>query len=604
MRWGDPLIDFPRILYASWRLSEGDQLYKDVIGQYGPLAYLAGGAGFRIFGVGINTMIGMNIVVAAVAVFLLRAIFRELGGRLMGWLAATVFINVFVFQNHFLIANYNFIAPYSAQATYGFVGLLLVLWGVLRNLATRRGVWLALAGFGLAVAYLDKPELIFAAVGTIAIFLALQILYLLRQSNVRQAGSWLARSLAWLGGGFLTLWLPVFGYFLVHGDWAYAWDATSRALSIVTNERVLTNVEASPLMLSFFGFDDPWGNFLDQLYSALILGVGCVIITWSARKWVRARAGSFAWAVWLLLALTPLLAAIAIYPDQDFWTDAGEAFAYPVFLATACYTWGCLRALWRRQGDLAQAMRLTVTGVAASLMLARIILNVRFGHFGFFMMPLTICFWLQVMVVEVARPVAGQQRTNWLAPAVSIAITFLGTAALAQLSYINYQAMTYEVGSGRDRFYTCPPTIFSNGWQLKAMLTGKKLAAPEAKLVAVLPGGVAVNYHLRVRSPFANLEVFPIAITATAAQRTLNALEANPPDLVMLYARDLSENGARYFGADRASGRDVLLWVSRNYQVGGYAGDSPFSITGHMVDFLIPNNQKLPPLKIVPVDQQ
>ena len=39
--WPDPLIDFGQQLYVSWRLAEGDALYRDVAYLYGPALALA-----------------------------------------------------------------------------------------------------------------------------------------------------------------------------------------------------------------------------------------------------------------------------------------------------------------------------------------------------------------------------------------------------------------------------------------------------------------------------------------------------------------------------------------------------------------------------------
>ena len=87
LRWMDPLIDFPKDLYLAWRVSEGDLLFRDVTTWYGPLPQLTEGAGFRLFGAGIDTIVWMNIALTAAVVIMLRNIFRALGNRLSGWLA-------------------------------------------------------------------------------------------------------------------------------------------------------------------------------------------------------------------------------------------------------------------------------------------------------------------------------------------------------------------------------------------------------------------------------------------------------------------------------------------------------------------------------------
>jgi len=213
LRWMDPLIDFPRSLYVAWRLSEGDLLYDRVMSWYGPLPHLVEAAGFRIFGVGIDTVAWINVAVTALVVWLIRAIFGELGNRWSGWLCTVVFICVFAFAHYGIVANYNFMGPYAAQATYGFAGVLLVVWGLLRHLRSARKAWFGVLGLGLAVAFLDKPEPLLAAVGVITIYLTASFL---RQARFRPpatewriACKWLAQSGGWLAGGFLCLWIPI-----------------------------------------------------------------------------------------------------------------------------------------------------------------------------------------------------------------------------------------------------------------------------------------------------------------------------------------------------------------------------------------------------------
>lgn len=129
LRWLDPLIDFPDTLYFAWRLSEGDLLYKNLATWYGPLPHLVEAAGFRLFGVGLDTVVWMNIALTVGVLLLVRNLVGALGNRLTVWLSSVVFVVVFAFNHDTVAGNFNFITPYAAQATYGFAGLLLVLWG-------------------------------------------------------------------------------------------------------------------------------------------------------------------------------------------------------------------------------------------------------------------------------------------------------------------------------------------------------------------------------------------------------------------------------------------------------------------------------------------
>jgi hypothetical protein len=287
---------------------------------------------------------------------------------------------------------------------------------------------------------------------------------------------------------------------------------------------------------------------------------------------------------------------------MSFWLYAEKAFVFPVGLVAAGCLAGSCRAAWRGQADFNRFLGLAVVGVAASVMLARMILNARLNHFGFFMMPLAVCFGAHWLVVEWPRPVPGQVRANYLAPGAFAVVIALASLQLAWLSMDNYDQKTYELGEGRDHFYAYVPALNNNSWMLRTMLKAGRSVVPDAKSLAVFPGGVAVNYHLRLRSPLSNLEVFPLAITATAAQRTLRELAADPPDMVLLYARDLSENGALFFGADKASGQDIIYWLRAHYKIVGVGGHSPYSFTHHGVDLLIPVDAPNPGIQTLSVD--
>lgn len=599
MRWGDPLIDFPRMLYAAWRLSEGDLLYQDVDGQYGPLAYLVSGAGFRIFGVGLNTIVWMDIVIMLGVILLLRAIFRKLGGRFMAWLASMIFISLFAFNNFYLMGNYNFITPYSLQATYAFAGLLVMLWALLNHQSAGHWRWWVVAGVGFAIVYLDKPDVLLAALGTLAVYLALQFLHQARTFDRSRNWLWFRQMFLGLAAGFLLVWLPVLAYFFYQGGWSYALYATNHEIFTLTNTRVIKNIQISPMMLRFSGFDDAWANFIEEFVTGAVLAIGSVVIICTGRQWSRMQSRTKGWLIWFLLAMIPVGVALYVFPQVGLWIDSGEAFVFPVAGAAVFFITRCAYLAWRGESGFDAALALAVVGTAASLMLTRVILNAQIPHFGFFMMPLAICYWISLVISLSVSPAPDRQRVNWLSPAAVLTILILGTIHLNLISWGQYSLRTYAVGEGRDRFYTYPPSILMSGWQLDSMIRVCRQVVPNAKLVAVLPGGIAVNYHLRIRTPFKKMEVFPIAVTAADSLRVLGSLMEHPPDAVLLYSRDLSENGAFFFGADKASGRNVIDWLKQHYYIAAYAGRSPSSATLHAMDLLLPKTVPPPPERVI-----
>jgi len=596
LRWSDPLIDFPRDLYIAWRLSEGDLLYQKISNWYGPLANLIEGAGFRIFGVGMDTMVWMNIALTVVVLLLLRGIFGLIGNRFMVWLSSIIFVLVIMVGHYTPMAGYNFITPYVAQSTYSFLGLLLVLWGLLKHLKSGRPIWLGVAGLGFAVAYLDKPEAVLAALGASGIYFLAQTVRAARQGGPMAGWRSLRKFLGWFGGGFMGLWLVVFAYFCLKGGFAYAMRATNFVVVFLLDDSVRHAVATLPFFQRLIGFDAPLNNFLLQLKMGGGLVFASAILIAAGWAWARARLFGMAWWIWLLVMAGVTLAAPRLFVSMH--EDFARSFVFPVCLTAAGYSTVSLWMAWRSNTEFSRILGLALVGVAASLMLVRMLLNARFIYYGFYMMPLALLFWFQLMVVEAPRSMAGQGLVRWPMAAVFSAVLLSLAAFLGKNNVEVYARKTYPVGEGRDRFYTVRPEAFLVGLEVNFMVGCFHKFTPNAKTLVAFPEGIAVNYLLRVPTPLSELEFRPVALSYVGAQHVIEELKANPPDAVFLFAADLSESDVPYFGADEASGRGIVLWLNENYSRELYFGQSPLSITGDGIDMLVPKivGDKRPPL--------
>jgi len=611
LRWSDPLIDFPRDLYLAWRLSEGDLLYQKVANWYGPLANLVQGAGFRIFGVGLDTMVWMNIVLTIVSLLLLRAIFGALGNRLSVWLGSLVFLGVFAFNNFSDIANYNFMTPYVAQSTYSLLGLLLVLWGLLRHLKSGTPVWLGVAGFGFAVAYLDKPEATLAAAGVILFYFLAQTVNAVRQQQ--SAASWLRRGLVWLAGGFLALWAPVLGYFWVRGGFVFSLGAANRVLVTMLDPVFREVALNDPIMRYYMGMDHPWGNFLVELKSGALLTAACGTMALGA--WLGNRRAVFSplWGLGMIAVIASAVLGGWLGMQNAEWRDIGPALVLPVILTTcAAAGWSLRAARCGNQSVFPRALGLAVVGGAASLMLVRMILRPMFSHYGFFMMPLAAWFCIHMMTVEAPRFAAHlrEVRVNWLLP-VSFSLWVLFAVNETVRHDLEIFAMkTYKIGEGRDHFYTFLPEQSEDGsvFRMTGLMMDKieyayRHKTPGAKSLVVFPEGIAVNYHLRVPSPLAEMEFNPAALAYAGQEHILRELQDNPPEVVGFFPREFSEFGLKYFGSDDASGRSIMLWLNAHYNLTAVGGKTPSSITGHVLDLAVPKKEGDKPYPILPAGQ-
>jgi len=601
LRWMDPMIDFPRDLYLAWRVSEGDLLYKNVANWYGPLAQLIQGTAFKLFGVGIDTTIWTNIALTAVVVILLRDLFRTMGNRWSGWLAAVVFLAVFAFGNYTPLANYNFIAPYVAQSTYCFAGLVVVLWSLIHHLKSERLGWLGVAGLGLAMTYLDKPEALLAAMGSLGIYFLVRFVRAARlqapvtdwRAGVRSLGP----LVLWLTGGFFGLAFPVFLYFLIRGGLRYTILATDYVPYTVLATRFRHTVLAEHSQLGFSGFDQPWNHFVRQSLAGLALVAICGVMMVAARAWSRAPKYSVGW--WWLPAVVVAMDGLGWWLASDLaeqWFKIGTALVFPVIIAAVCAVGWSLREAWTSRNDWARPLGLSVVGVAGALMMARMVLNGRIYHFGFFMMPLATLWLVHLMVIEAGRPARDGLRANHLLPVAFSALVLVAAVTLMQTSFQHYAVKNLEIGEGRDHFYTYDTEVIYNGQMLKDLLKAFKRATPQAQTLAVFPEGIAVNYHLRIRSPLAEVDFHPPALAYAGPAHVLGELETHPPESVILFAQDFSEFDLPYFGANEASGRNILFWINDHYwlaAVGGHSSQATTSIVHDMVDVLKPRTPEI-----------
>jgi len=81
-----------------------------------------------------------------------------------------------------------------------------------------------------------------------------------------------------------------------------------------------------------------------------------------------------------------------------------------------------------------------------------------------------------------------------------------------------------------------------------------------------MPEGVMLNYLLRRHSPLRVVTLMPPELMAFGENKILASLVSNPPDVVVLIERDVTEYGYPHFGADRRYGLEIVRWVNEHYE--------------------------------------
>jgi hypothetical protein len=547
-KWPDELIDFGRELYTPWRLAQGAVLYRDVDGIYGPLSQHFNAALFSLFGPGMMVLVIANLAIFSATLLALYVLFRRAWGRAAAFVAGSIFIAVFGFSQLVSCGNYNFATPYAHEVTHGFLVSLLLVIALSRWVAkTTLGRGL-LAGGLLGLVLVLKPEFILAD-GLIT-FAAVVLSW-------RQRGRVDLHSVIAVSVGALLPTVLFAGYFSLRLPPGDALAAACRAwLNVVST----TNFTGDVSQAAVSGLDQPWTNFKEHLIATLWAVLVLAILALGTRA-----AGSVPakWQRWTI--------AVALLAGMG-WVGSTQVKLIPVgrcLLGLALlYAMAKIHALKDpvKPGKRMQpeSLRLLVALLAAALM-ARMVLNGRIYHYGFFQAALAGVLVPAVLIGEVPSWIQAQK---W-AQVVIMAGTLLlvGPVVIETVSESNdlLRQKTMPVGEGPDMFYAFAPEVWPGG-ELVEMIARELRKQPEGQTLLVLPEGTMINYLARKPSPVAPVLFFSATIRDGREEQIVRQLEQRPPDWVALISRDLREFGINRYGEGPGAGEQLVQWVGANYE--------------------------------------
>ena len=566
-KWPDPLVDFGRELYVPWRLSHGALLYRDVADIYGPLSQYANAGLFRLFGPGIMVLVTANLAVFAAILISLHVIFRRAWGAAAALAAAAVFVSVFGFSQFLTIGNYNYATPYSHEATHGLLVCLLlviVLGRWLEEATVRRS---ALAGLLLGLTIVLKPEVMLGAAAVTAAAVALRL-----RARQRVGPGAIA---AWAAGAAL----PTAGfaaYFATQVSWGAALGMAGRGWLDIAGGAGFSHL---PLQGVFLGTDRPWANLLAQaeatgLALLLIGGLGAV-----ARRADRTPRPGLRWLLGGALAAALLWLACT----QIVWLNIGRCLLGLTLVYIACTANRFRRGTGFQPVDAHEhgleahatsaTSRLLIAVLAAALM-ARMFLNGRIYHYGFFEAALAGAMVPAILIGELPARLRVGPWGRGLVVASSLLLVGTGVVKIATQSQAMLRAKTYAIEHGSDRFYTFPPQALGTGDIVRVMSDWLR-PMPAGQTAVVLPEGEMINYLARMPSSVAPYAFFAAATSGGREARIVADLQRHPPDWIVIVSRDIRDNGIKHYGESTGEGRDILHWVAANYAPAMAVGGNP-----------------------------
>jgi hypothetical protein len=232
-----------------------------------------------------------------------------------------------------------------------------------------------------------------------------------------------------------------------------------------------------------------------------------------------------------------------------------------------------LRGPDRSDSDFAvHALRLLIAGLAFALM-ARMFLNPRIYHYGYYQAAIAALLPAAVMIGELPFWVRRGTAGSFVALIATLALVVPGIAKLSASSQRGWALKTRSLGTGRDRFYAFPASMDSIV-EIVDGVTGVLREKAPGETLTVLPEGESINYFARLRNPVAHACFYNGAMETETESELVADLQKRPPDWIVIISRDLIGWGIERYGEKSGSGLEVLRWVEQNYKrVGSIGGD-------------------------------
>lgn len=562
-KWPDVFIDFGMDLYVPWQLSQGSRLYRDISWMNGPLSQYFNALLFQLGGVSITTLIAANLAIAALLASLIHRIFAFLFDRLTALGVCSVFLSVFAFAQYTRMGGFNYIAPYRHEQTHGLTLSVGMVYCLIRFLQQKQARWASLAGICLGLAALTKIELTVAAAMTaLCAFVLIGVSGIASKREVlRHFGIFGAAALVPPVISILVLstWLPL----------GSAFQNTFANFFITYRVPVLDE----GLYLYVTGLDAPAAHLsrMVVLSGAFLLIVGLAI---ALQIWVAKRQLARSGLISIFLGLVTFLGAVA--PQTIPWQEIG--LILPV--TTGLMIFMTVRGMQRAPQGSAAKLRLAglfIWGVFAFGMMAKMLLNVRLYHYGFILaMPAAL------LLTAACLTFLPSQAARWAGSGSvvqAIMIALVSAGCLVHLDWSNqfYREKTLAVGRGGDAIMTYPYPIEPIGELMQRTVNEINRTMPTGATVLAMPQGITLNYLTRRSNgtPYSSFLPFDVK-TYGGERRTLETIQAHPPDFVVLMHNGVRGFNGGFFGDGRESGKMLLDWLSRSYFQTWQIGALPF----------------------------
>ena len=541
--WPDPLVDFGAQLYVPWQLSTGHVLYRDVAYYNGPLSSYLNAVAFRIVGVGIHTLVGLNLLIMILTMVVAYRLTIRVSGMLSATMAGLTFALIFAFSQVVRLGNYNWLTPYTHEITHGTALGLAAIACIARYQRTDHARWIAAAGALLGAVFLTKAEPTAAAFLGVGVQLASG--WWIVRTDRRRILSVLGLLVSCALAGPLIAWMLLSAAMPAHealrgvlGSWPWVLDRRITALHFYREVAGLNDIPANlRVMLKW-----------TIIYATLIgSAVGLGLLCQSKRSRVAMTVAAFV----ICSAMIAWNFSEKIVP--------GMLTPVPFCLMGALVITAI--AVVRRANTNA-ALRLGLV-IFATVLVAKMGLTPYAYHYGFVLAwPATTVL---ICAVTQDLPAWVDRRGGWgaVVRAVGLSAWITAVAAILYSDKINFDKKKFTIAAGTvDEFRGD-----GRAMQVEQVCDRINQWVPPSGTIVVLPQGLMINYLTRRAVPItSDINFMPPEVLAAGEEKILGDLNRHPPDAVVLTPAVI-EDGHFTLDSRDPYGADTLKWVLQNYSL-------------------------------------
>ncbi|MGA9724143.1 MAG: hypothetical protein WBQ86_16910 [Candidatus Binatus sp.] len=542
--WGDLQIDSGREMYVPVDLLRGKLLYRDIWYQYGPLTPYLQALAFELFGINLNVLwvIGMILVISSALLLF------EIGRNFELVLPAAMAPAIFFLAESFPPSIFSFVFPYSYTASMAAFFGLACLFFTIKHAITGRLRWLLFAALCTSLALLTKQEFGLACLAVLG-FEAVA------SSFARHSWRELTRNCFTCAAGLAPTVL-VYGFLV--------WKISAKTIFI--DNWVMTPGTYTMRTMGQYTMARQGVRFGLNEWSLAAFGVAVSLTLWfvisyanafAIRRFGLSRLRHFVLIVGaeITLALIIITLGSSAWPGLP-WFIAQIVFPKGIYLIGCAFMILAIWNVWQTRGQAADLAKAAL-GIYAVLVGIRAMMEMWSGGYAvFFNAPVFLVF-----AIVVARVVArgglslDVQRRRLLVGRMLSAEALILVLGLLPLHSVVNTPMKTDFGT----IYTEADraTLFPQ------IISFMKNHTRNGKDILVLPDSASLYYFSGMQSPSRWYEAQPGVLDPQQELTLINDADSSHVQYVLLCNRRVTEFGIAPFGI--GYDQSIYKWLVANY---------------------------------------